>query len=72
MCVYYDRWPAGYAYRVDGKLSAGLLDTWGAGTVELHSIFIDGANIKVTFRNTSSLYLSRITVYVTADVWNPQ
>ena len=70
LCVYYDRWPSGFAYRIDGKLSNTITwDKGGAGTIQLTSIRINGAALELVFTNTNALYPADITVYVTADVW---
>jgi len=70
LCVYYDRWEAGYAYRIDGVLSS---TSWGdAIGVQLTSIRINGSNLDFVFRNLSTLYTTAIKLYITADVWRQE
>jgi hypothetical protein len=69
LCVYYDRWNAGYAYRNDTKLSNAFFDIAGSGTILLLSIRINGSNLELIWQNNHPLQPATLTVYVTADVW---
>ena len=66
LCVYYDRWTVGYAFRRDSKLSGPI---FGSGNLlQLSSIKINGAALELLFTNTSGTP-STLNAYATADVW---
>ena len=69
LCVYYDRWQAGFAYRVDSKLSNATFNSVGAGQIQLTSIRINGSNLELVFSNVSVSWPGTLTVYIQADVW---
>jgi len=68
LCVYYDRWRGGYAFRNDGKLSGSIWHKSGGGT-HLVSIAINGAQIDMVFHNNHATAASTLGFSMTADVW---
>lgn len=68
LCVFYDRWQGGYAFRKDSKLSSGRFSS-RSSKIELLTIVIDGSDLKLTFKNTSTTYTDKLNIVVTADCW---
>lgn len=66
LCVYYDRWTVGYAFRRDSKLSGPIFGS--ANLLQLSSIKINGSALELLFTNTT-VTPSTLSAYLTADLW---
>lgn len=68
LCVYYDRWNGGYAYRNEGKLSSGNWNV-GAWPVQLNTIRVNGSNLELVFQNNHATQTAVISLDLEADIW---